>query len=294
MFMPERLVLIVLLSAASATAATGPAAADGIWALSLALQADDQDALAVQTGLSYGLSDQTWLSGNLGYTREATPPGEPAINSRAAGLGLDHDFGPLGIQLGLDYWGDPGELTRTGLKSGVYLGDESIRLSAEALYRDYTLTARLRDDQGNLLEAREFNMSGTGFGLGVRLGGSRVFGGLRGRWFDYSRDPEIFRSRTAFRTLSLSALTLANSFVDHRVEAGVGFAWGLNSLELELSRARSAVDGADIQVIAAYWVTPAGERTDLELSAGLYNPDGFDSSVFAGVALTWFGQRQSP
>lgn len=292
--MPRILSLFLVLLAPCVAEAAEEAGATGAWALSLALQADDQDALAAQTGMSYALSDASWLSGNLGYTREATPAGEAAISSRAAGLGLDHDFGQLGVQLGVDYWGDPGELARTGIRAGVYVGDADFRVSAEGLYRDYTLTARLRDDQGNLLEAREFDMSGTGFGIGGRFGGEGWFGGMRAAWFDYSRDPQIFRSRAAFRSLSRSALTLANSFVDYRAEANVGFEWGLKSLEFELSKARSAVDDGDILVFAAYWVTPLGERTDLELSAGLHDPEGFDNSAFAGIALTWFGQRPRP
>lgn len=284
--------IFLLLIALGVAEAAEEAGARGAWALSLALQADDQDALAAQTGMSYALSDASWLSGNLGYTREATPPGEAAISSRAAGLGIDHDFGQLGVQLGVDYWGDPGELSRTGIRGGIYLGDASFRVTAEGLYRDYTLTARLRDDQGNLLEAREFDMSGTGFGIGGRFAGEGWFGGIRAAWFDYSRDPQIFRSRSAFRSLSLSALTLANSFIDYRVEASLGFEWGLQSVELEISKARSAVDDGEIQVYAAYWVMPLGERTDLELSAGLHDPEGFDNSAFAGIAFTWFGQRQ--
>lgn len=261
--------------------------------MTLALQADDQQSRAAQAGLSYALSDVSWLSANLGYTREPTPPGEAALSSRSAGLGLDHDFGPVGLQLGIDYWGDPGELTRTGLTAGLSTGGERTRLSARGFYRDYTLTARPTDSQGNLLAAREFDMSGTGLGLGARFSGDGWFGGLRGAWFDYSRDPRIFQSRTAFRVLSLSALTLANSFLDYRAEASFGFAWDLRSLEFEISKARSAVDDADIRTFAVYWVTPLNERVDLELSGGLNDSDGFEQSFFAGFAITLFGQRSS-
>ncbi len=262
----------------------------GQWALLLALQGDNEDARAVQAGLSYALSAASWVSLDAGVTRQATPPGEATLRSRALGLGLDHNFGRMGLQLSADYWGDPGELVRTGIRGSVYHRGEFARLDLLGIYRDYELTARIPDDEGNLLDERELGMHSTGLGFGARFYGDSWFGGLRGAWFDFSRDPKVFRSRTAFRVLSLSALTLANSFLDYRAEASLGFEWGLRSLEFELSAGRSAVDDARVRTVTLYYVTPLSERLDLEVSLGRNDSEGLDNAVFAGLALSWFGR----
>ena len=171
---------------------TAPAAEDGAqgaWAFTAGFQADDQDARAVQAGLSYALSDVARSSADAGFTRQATPPGELAIRTQSVGLGLDYDFGRLGIQADVDYWGDPGELTRNGFVAGLYTSTDSTRLSLQGYYRDFTLTARIPDDQGNLSDVRDFNMSATGIGSALRISNDRWFGGVRAAWFDYSRDP---------------------------------------------------------------------------------------------------------
>ncbi len=292
MYMRSLVTAVSLLAATAVPlmAAEEEAAAGGVWAFTAGVQADDEDARAVQAGFSYALSDAAWLNADAGFTRQATPPGEPTIESRFIGLGLDYNFGPAGMQLNADYWGDPGELTRNSLIAGVYHATENARVSVQGFYRDYTLTARIPDDFGNLLDLREFDMSGTGLGGTLRMSGDRWFGGLRGAWFDYSRDPQILRSRTAFRVLSLSALTLANSFLDYRTEASLGFEIGIRSLEFEFSRAKSAVDDADIRTFALYFITPMSERLDLQLSAGVNDSEGLANSVFAGLAITWFGR----
>lgn len=262
----------------------------GVWAITVGVQADDQDARALQAGISYALSDSVWVSADAGVTKQATPPGEASIKSRSARLGFDYDFGRVGVQVDADYWGDPGELTRNGFVAGLYTSTDTARLSMQGYYRDYTLTARIADDQGNLSDVREFDMSSTGIGAALRLSNERWFGGLNAVRFDYSRDPRLFRSRAAYRALSLSALTLANSFVDYGAKASLGKQFDLKSLEVEIGLARSAVDDAKIRTLTIYFVTPLSERVDIEFSTGINDSNGFDSTYFGGVSLTWFGR----
>ena len=90
--------------------------------------------------------------------------------------------------------------------------------------------------------------------------------------------------------LSLSALTLSNSFLDYQLQANLGFNWGLKSLELESGSSRSAVDGSDILTVGLIFVTPLAATTDIELSAGINDAQGEEQAVFASIALTWYSQ----
>ena len=84
--------------------------------------------------------------------------------------------------------------------------------------------------------------------------------------------------------LSLSALTLANSFVDYSAKASLGAQFNLNSLEVEFGLARSAVDDAKIRTLTFYFVAPLSERVDIELSTGITDAEEVESTLFGGVS----------
>ena len=107
---------------------------------------------------------------------------------------------------------------------------------------------------------------------------------------DYERDLTVLPRIASLNLLSASALTLANSFLDHdrflAVERDLGAA---TVLSLRFARDESAVDGAELDTIEGAVLFPLGRRVDLEVDLGHGGSDFFQSGYYGGLLLLIYG-----
>jgi hypothetical protein len=132
----RRLLLCCLLVTSPLLAQTGtPAAAGGSpWLLLLALQSDEDAYQNLSAIFHLGLADATWLSLAAGTSK--APDTEPDIRAGRAGIGIEHDFGPVGLRVNAERWGDSGNLETRDWLGELFLRRDRYRLGISYIRRE--------------------------------------------------------------------------------------------------------------------------------------------------------------
>ena len=255
------------------------------YVLGAGLEADAEGGLAETALVDFALGRRTWLSSVLAHSAVDIPVRED-LDSWYADLALDHLFDPVGIRAGFAYWGDPDVLDSRDWRGSLYWRGEGFRLSGLFERRQFEFTI----DLGERLRARElsFDADGLGLSLGFDITSS-VDLYLSGLDYDYSVNLQLDDRREFLSWLTASRLSLINSLVDFRVNASLGIDLGRQRLSLDLGTWRGEVDGGDTRSATVRWLTPAGQRTDLELGIGYDDSELYGSLAFVSVFLFFYG-----
>ena len=281
--------LLVALLPATVLAQGGgvPAASDErkIWMLVLAALVDEESYENLFAGFHIGLTDATWLSLSAGKSRAPS-----SVTDTSAGLltaGIEHNFGPIGLALATDRWGDEDALESEDWREEIFFANERFRVALLLEQRDVDIFF-----SGGILQPgpRKLAIDADGMGLGGHV---RVAPRWRlyGSWmeYDYPAAIQLIPRAENLGRLSDSTVTLAYSLVESFSRLGIERAFGAKLVNLDFGSDRSAVDGSDLDSVSAGVLWPVGRRLDLEVHVGTVRTEGFDSSLYGGLSLIVYG-----
>jgi len=114
----------------------------GLLALSLAAHAaiaehiigigaefDTEDGRAFSALASVGVAEKTWLNGAASYSVSRGGLGD--LETVLVDGGIDHFFDPVGVRLGLAYWGDSDFLDSQDARASVYWKNDRASFSVD-------------------------------------------------------------------------------------------------------------------------------------------------------------------
>ncbi len=246
--------------------------------------ADSEDGRAFTAFGDFGIRENTWLSATVGTTETESVVG--GFSTTFADVGIDHYFKPFGIRISGAYWGDSKILDSEDVRAALYYRNDKASFSVDYERRNFDFVL-----QANLLrDAREAEFHADGWGMTNRMQiGDRTTFRLSGMVYDYSRDIRIQPEIDVLRFLSASRLSLINSLIDYRINAGVEFRFGLRSVDLSLGRWKTAVDQSKVDSYTIGFLTPMTDRTDFEIRLSFDDSESFGNTTALTVYLYYFG-----
>ena len=261
---------------------TGPVSAAG-YVLGVGAEGDSADGRAFSAFGDFGLSENTWLSvtGTMAET-----PGIIRDNDTQLGrVALDHFMDPVGVRIGGGYWGNADILDSRDMTASVYIRGNGSSLSIDYEKRQFEF-----DLQSDLLRGRTVDFDADGWGLSSRLAfGERVSMFLSGMAYDYSRNLRIQPDIDVLAFVSNSRLSMINNLIDDRFTGGLEYRFGLKSVDITAGRWKTAVDGSRINSYSVGFLTPVGDRYDLEFRLSLDESDSYGRTTAFSVFLYYFG-----
>jgi len=254
------------------------------YVLGLGAAADSEDGRAISAFGDFGIGENTWLSGTFGSTETNGIAG--GFSTTFADIGIDHYFNPVGIRISGAHWGDPDILDSDDVRASLYYRDDIASFSADYERRnfDFVFRSLLLD------ERRQAEFHADGWGLTSRIQFSdRITVRLSGMHYGYSRDIRIQPEIDVLRFLSASRLSLINSLIDYRINAGMEFRFGLRSIDVSAGSWKTAVDQSKVDSYTIGFLTPMSDRTDIEFRLSFDDSESFGNTTALTVYLYYFG-----
>ena len=278
----ERLQSILLV----ALALPATAAAAGDFVIGAGVETDSQDSIAFSLLGDVAVGESTWLSASVGYSGVDAPVREE-VDYLYVDVGIDHFFDPVGIRFGVSYWGDSDLLDSNDLRGSIYSRGEGRMLSFDAEHRQFTFDIPALDAQPRA----DVEFDATGAGLSARFDVSdSVSFSASGMSYEYSREFNLGDDAArVVDLLTFSRLSVLSSLVDWRARAGLDFDFGLQSLQLSLSKWRGVVDKSSNVGATIGFLTPVGNRADLEISLGYDDSNLYGDVTFLSVFIYLYG-----
>jgi len=259
----------------------GPANAGDGYILGLGAEGDTSDSLAFSAFGDFALTENTWLSATAAKAEAEGAFSE--LRTVYADIGLDHYFDPIGIRIGGAYWGDDDILDSVDIRGSLYVRTSAMSISTDYERRNFDFLF----DLSPLDLRRQVEFEADGYGLNLRVAtGKRVSLFVRGMSYDYSVDLTRLQNISDLSFLSASRLSLANSLLDHRIDAGIDIKFGLKMLSLEVGDRQTAIDGGKVNSFSAGFLFPASDASDIELRVGYDDSDIFGDTAI--LSFFWF------
>ena len=252
--------------------------------LGIGAAADSEDGRAISAFGDFGIGENTWLSGTFGSTETNGIAG--GFSTTFADVGIDHYVNPVGIRISGAHWGDPDSLDSDDVRASLYYRYYIASFSADYARRNFDFIF------GSLLldERRKAEFHADGWGLTSRIQVSdRITVRLSGMHYGYSRDIRIQPEIDVLRFLSASRLSLMNSLIDYRINAGMEFRFGLRSIDVSAGSWKTAVDQSKVDSYTIGFLTPMTERTDIEFRLSFDDSENFGNTTALTVYLYYFG-----
>lgn len=285
------LAVAAALTAGLAAAQPGAAPDDvkGSWMFGAGAQVDEDSNDSALATFNVGVGRTTWLSFAAG--RSSSPADRADIEADTLALGLDHHFPKVGFTLEAEEWGDSGVLETQDLAGSVYFDRESWRIAFGYETRDIDIPFTVTGPLGNTIR-RTFHTGADSYSLDARVA-------LGERWklylgvaeYDYQRNLNAIPRIDSLNLLSTSALTLANSFVDHERSIGAEREIGRALFSMRFATDRSALDDSKFDTYDFAVLVPLGARVDLEVNVGSGRSDFFDAGHYGGLLFLVYGGR---
>lgn len=272
---------IALLCAIAAPAAAEP----GDFVIGGGVEGDSEDGFAVTLLGDVAIADDTWLSGSVAESG-VDDPTRRTVDYTYADLGIDHYFDPVGVRLGVSYWGNSDLLDSVDVRGSLYSRGESAYLSIDAERRDFDFAIPPRDALPNV----DVGFDATGIGLSGRVdAGDNVSLRAGGMSYEYSREFRVGDAARLTDLLTFSRLSVLTSLVDWRASAGIDVDIGLRQLGFSVSKWQGIVDESDNFGVTLTFLTPLTRRTDLELSLGYDDSNLYGEVTFLSAYLYFYG-----
>ena len=260
---------------------SGNALAGGGYIIGIGAEGDTSDSLSYSAFGDFGLSENTWI-----YATAAKAQAQGVIselNTLYGDLGLDHNFDPIGIRIGAAYWGDAEILDAFDVRGSLYLRTKTVSISTDYERRNFDFFFDFQPTS----ERRQVEFEADGYGLNFRASASkRVALFIRGMRYDYSVDLTKLQNISDLSFLSASRLSLANSLLDYRVDAGMEFKFGLKLLSLEVGRRQTAIDSGRVTSYSVGFLFPASDASDIEIRVGYDDSGNFGGTTV--LSFFWF------
>jgi hypothetical protein len=269
------------LLAGSAVAQPPVRASGNDWVFGLAGQVDEASNDSLLATFNWGVTPSTWLSFAAG--RSSSPADRANVDADSLAVSIDHRFGPVGVALELERWGDSAALETNDWRGSVYYAPERFRIGLAYEQRDIDVPFTLTGPFGGRL-SRTAQLSSDSVGIDIRLqpadGWQVYFGATE---YDYDRDLAPLPRIALLNLLSTSTLTLANSFTDYQRSLGVERELGAKLLTVTFMTDRSAIDGSKFETLDAALLFPIGKRMDLEVNVGHGRSDLASAGLYGGL-----------
>jgi hypothetical protein len=264
---------------------SGPGWAAGEFVVGAGGEGDSLDGVAAAVFGDVALGEKTWLAASAAHTSVDLELRD-TLTTWYTDLGLDHNFGPLGIRIGAAYWGDSDVLDSVDGRLAAYVRSDGGYLSFNYEVRNFELDLPELD----IFPRREVEFDANGFGLSGRLSltdnvGAH-FGGIT---YDYSVDLRVDENRPIVDYISVSRLSLVTSLVDYRANVGIGVDLGSRHLEFDVAQWRGAVTGSRTNSYSVRFLTPIGNRSDVEFGLGYDDSERFGEATIFSVFLYFYG-----
>jgi hypothetical protein len=249
------------------------------------VEADTEDGIAGSAIADIGFTEKTWLSMAVAYSTTDLVRGQ-SIDTWYGDIGIDHWFDPVGVRVGVAYWGDSDILDSRDARGSLYWRGKRVTLAADYEYRDLRFDLPATD----FFPARTVDFDANGVGVTSRFELADTASlSLSGMAYDYSIDLGRDRNRIILELLSFSRLGLINSLVDHRAFAVLGVDAGQQRWQFELATWKGAVDGLMTRSASVRFLTPLGKQADIELGLGFDDSELYGSVTFFSVFLYFYG-----
>ena len=261
-----------------------------VWAVEgyivgLGVEADSEDAVAGSISGDIGLTKNTWLSAALAKNRVELPRGID-IDTLYADIGFDHWFEPMGVRIGVAYWGDNDILDSVDYRGSLYWRNDKVTVSGIFEYRDFSFDV-FRDDLRPGQDVR-FHANGTGLSARFELSPSLDlrFSGID---YEYNVNLRLDANRPILDFLSVSRLSLLNSLIDYRGRVELGVDVGERRWSLDYATWKGEVDGRKTDSVTLRFLTPLGSKSDIEFGLGVDHAEDFGSVTLFSVFLYFYG-----
>ena len=263
----------------------GNALAADAYIVGIGVEGDSAEGLSASLIGDVALSEKTWLTGAVAKSSVDLPRMQ-TIETLYADLGVDHFFDPVGVRLGVAYWGDSDNLDSRDWRGSLYWKGDKAMLAGSYEYRDFRFVFPATD----LFPGRIASFDANGIGLSTRFDlTDKVSLGLHGMDYDYSVNLRLDRNRGILDLFSFSRLSLINSLVDYRAGMTLGLEAGEQHWQLGLTSEKIEVDGSKTRSATLRLMTPMGSRGDVEFSLGVDTSDLYDTVTFLSVFFYFYG-----
>ncbi len=231
------------------------------------------------------VAENTWLSGSLGGTTVDLPR-NLSSETWYGDIGIDHWFQPVGVRLGIAYWGDRDVLESSDYRGSLYYRGNKFTLVGDYEYRDFEFTLPATD----LFPGRTIMFDANGVGLTTRFELSdNVSLSLSGMDYDYSVNLQLDDNRGILDLLSFSRLSLIASLVDYRAFATLGIDADQYRWQFELGTWKGEVDGSESRAATIRFMAPMGSSSDIELGLGYDDNDLYGGVTTFSVFMYFYG-----
>lgn len=263
----------------------GNALALDSYVIGAGLEGDSADGLSASLIGDIAVTENTWLTAAIAQSKVDLPRMQTR-ETWYGDLGIDHWFDPVGVRLGVAYWGDSDILDSRDSRASLYWRGDKAMLAAEYEYRDFRFELPATD----FFPGRTIRFDANGIGLSTRFDLSeKVSLGLYGMDYDYKVNLRLDRNRGILDLFSFSRLSLINSLVDYRAGMTLGLEAGRQHWELGVSSQKVEFDGSTTRSATLRLMTPMGERGDIEFSLGVDSSNLYDTVTFLSVFLYFYG-----
>ena len=259
------------------------------YALGLAVSADDGDGVGVAVLGDYSFNAAASLSASFGTTRASAAPED--LETRDWFVGGRYDFGPVGVFLSGGQSGDPDDFDSDDWSAGLFHDGKTWQVSARYLRRDIDLVLRTSLSRQATEVAVPLEADGWRLAASYRReSGFRI--GAVARHFDYDRDLRVLGNRFISPRLSPTTLTLATSLLDRSELVSVEWPLpGSRAFRVEAGRDELVGNLGEVDSYAIGFLTPAGDRSDLDISIGISSGDDVidEDTVYLSIAYLFYG-----
>ena len=264
--------------------ASNALAADG-YIVGFGIEGDAADGLSASVLTDIAVAKNTWLSAAAAKNTVELPRND-SLDSWYGDLGVDHWFDPVGIRLGVSYWGDSDTLDSKDWRSSVYWRGDKAMIAADYEFRDFRFDLPATD----FFPGRTARFDANGIGLTARFNvtPSTSFS-VYGMDYDYSANLRLDQNRGLLELLAFSRLSLINSLVDRRAGVRAGVESGKQYWSVDLASTKGEVDGGTTRSATLRLLTPLGNGSDVEFSLGIDDSDLYGDVTFLSVFLYFYG-----
>jgi len=248
-------------------------------------EGDSDSAIRGSMLAGVGIGEDTWLSAGLSQSTVELP-NRRDINSLYADLELDHYFDPVGVRVGVSYWGDSDILDSNDWRASLYWRGDKVTLSGEYEFRDFDFIVPSID----LASVREFAFDADGIGLRARFELSdSVSMSLSGKSYDYSVDFVPDENRDVISLFTVTRLSLINSLISDTASFELSLDQGLNRWEIDWSTWKGEVDRSRTNSVTVRYLLPLTGKSDIEFGLGYDDSDTYGDVTFFSVFLYFYG-----
>lgn len=259
------------------------------YALGIGVAADDGNGTTASLIGNLLVNDELSVFASYATTRADGDPDN--VQTRDWEIGGSYDFGPVGLDVYGGQSGDPDDFDAADLAYGIFHAGEHWNLSARYLTRD--IDAVLRTPSLDRVDEVTVPLEATGWRVALSYRTKSKFRfSASSKWYDYDRDLTVLGNRFLVQRLSPTSLTLATSLLDR--SDSVGFEWpltGQRAIELRASRDELAGDLGRASTFSAGFITPVGQRGDLDISVGVSRGEaGIEGdTIFLSLFYLFYG-----